>query len=176
MSQLPYAGCTVLDGLLPSALLMDRPSACLSACPSVCLPACPPVVPARDPTPEEQEMEAEVEGLRKQLEELQTATPDETDTISDLKKELDEKERALYTLQVRPPSLGLARVPPASDDCCAAVAVGNLQLLTEGSVSSRKHQLGSCVPWESVSADVVELCACTCTAWQRPDQPNTTPV
>lgn len=46
-------------------------------------------------------MEAEVEGLRKQLEELQTATPDETDTIGDLKKELDEKERALYTLQVR---------------------------------------------------------------------------
>jgi hypothetical protein len=45
-------------------------------------------------------MEAEVEGLRKQLDELQTATPDETDTISDLKKELDEKERALYTLQV----------------------------------------------------------------------------
>ena len=45
-------------------------------------------------------MEAEVEGLRKQLEELQTATPDETDTISDIKKELDEKERALYTLQV----------------------------------------------------------------------------
>jgi hypothetical protein len=59
------------------------------------------VVPARDATPEEQEMEAEVEGLRKQLEELQTATPDETDTIGDLKKELDEKERALYTLQVR---------------------------------------------------------------------------
>lgn len=45
-------------------------------------------------------MEAEVEAMRKQLEELQTATPDETDTISDLKKELDEKERALYTLQV----------------------------------------------------------------------------
>lgn len=45
-------------------------------------------------------MEAEVEGLRKQLEELTTATPDEADTISDLKKELDEKERALYTLQV----------------------------------------------------------------------------
>jgi hypothetical protein len=45
-------------------------------------------------------MEAEVEAMRKQLEELQTATPDETDTISDLKKDLDEKERALYTLQV----------------------------------------------------------------------------
>lgn len=45
-------------------------------------------------------MEAEVEGLRKQLDELTTATPDEADTISDLKKELDEKERALYTLQV----------------------------------------------------------------------------
>jgi hypothetical protein len=58
-------------------------------------------MPCRDATPEEVEMEAEVEGLRKQLEELTTATPDETDTISDLKKELDEKERALYTLQVR---------------------------------------------------------------------------
>jgi hypothetical protein len=62
---------------------------------ALCLP-----LPCRDATPEEQEMEAEVEGLRKQLDELQTATPDETDTISDLKKELDEKERALYTLQV----------------------------------------------------------------------------
>lgn len=58
------------------------------------------VVPFRDATPEEQEMEAEVEALRKQLDELQTANPDETDTISDIKKELDEKERALYTLQV----------------------------------------------------------------------------
>jgi len=57
-------------------------------------------VPVRDATPEEQEMEAEVEALRKQLDELQTANPDETDTISDIKKELDEKERALYTLQV----------------------------------------------------------------------------
>lgn len=45
-------------------------------------------------------MEGEVEALRKQLEELQTTSPDETDTISDVKKELDEKERALYTLQV----------------------------------------------------------------------------
>lgn len=66
-----------------------------------CLPARLIVFSHRDATPEEQEMEAEVEALRKQLEELQTATPDETDTISDIKKELDEKERALYTLQVR---------------------------------------------------------------------------
>lgn len=45
-------------------------------------------------------MEGEVASLRKQLEELQTTSPDEADTISDVKKELDEKERALYTLQV----------------------------------------------------------------------------
>jgi hypothetical protein len=45
-------------------------------------------------------MEKEVEGLRSQLEALTAASPDETDTISDMKKELDEKERALYTLQV----------------------------------------------------------------------------
>jgi hypothetical protein len=57
--------------------------------------------PPRDTTPEEDEAIKEVEALRKGLEELTTSSPDETDTIADAKKELDEKERALYTLQVR---------------------------------------------------------------------------
>lgn len=73
--------------------------AILDMCTNPCVVCCL-LLSCRDTTPEEQEMESEVEGLRKQLDELQTATPDETDTISDLKKELDEKERALYTLQV----------------------------------------------------------------------------
>ena len=97
----PHTGTfidTAVAAVLSSGLL---PCTVLTVFLPVVLPVCP-LAPCRDATPEEQEMEAEVEGLRKQLEELQTATPDETDTIGDLKKELDEKERALYTLQVRP--------------------------------------------------------------------------
>jgi hypothetical protein len=46
-------------------------------------------------------MEKEVEELRVRLEGLKELTPGETDTISELAGELDEKEKALYRLQVR---------------------------------------------------------------------------
>jgi hypothetical protein len=55
----------------------------------------------RDPTPEEVEMQAEVEQLRVKLEGLKELTPGETDTISELQAELDDREKALYKLQVR---------------------------------------------------------------------------
>jgi hypothetical protein len=45
-------------------------------------------------------MEKEVEELRVRLEGLKELTPGETDTISELAGELDEKEKALYRLQV----------------------------------------------------------------------------
>lgn len=55
----------------------------------------------RDKAPEEESMEQEVEELRTRLEGMKELTPGETDTIADLAKELDEKETALYKLQVR---------------------------------------------------------------------------
>eukprot|EP00775_Hariotina_reticulata_P005461 gene5461-5695_t len=53
----------------------------------------------REPTPEETEMQAEVEQLQVKLEGLKELTPGETDTISELQAELDEREKALYKLQ-----------------------------------------------------------------------------
>jgi chromosome segregation ATPase len=61
------------------------------------LPACC----CRDKTTEEADMEKEVEDLRARLEGLKELTPGETDTISELAGELDEKEKTLYRLQVR---------------------------------------------------------------------------
>jgi hypothetical protein len=55
----------------------------------------------RDKTSEEADMEKEVEELRVRLEGLKELTPGETDTINELAGELDEKEKALYRLQVR---------------------------------------------------------------------------
>lgn len=46
-------------------------------------------------------MEKEVEELRVKLEGLKELTPGETDTINELAGELNEKEKALYRLQVR---------------------------------------------------------------------------
>lgn len=55
----------------------------------------------RDKTADESELESEVEQLRKKLEGMKELTPGETDTIGDLEQELDEKEKALYKMQVR---------------------------------------------------------------------------
>ncbi len=45
-------------------------------------------------------MEKEVEQLRVRLEGLKELSPEETDTINELAGELDDKEKALYKLQV----------------------------------------------------------------------------
>eukprot|EP00882_Tetradesmus_deserticola_P026390 GHRQ01029109.1.p1 GENE.GHRQ01029109.1~~GHRQ01029109.1.p1 ORF type:complete len:117 (-),score=45.81 GHRQ01029109.1:126-476(-) len=65
-----------------------------------CLPPCL-VHCCRDKTPEEADMQKEVEELRVKLDGLKELTPGETDTINELAGELDDKEKALYKLQVR---------------------------------------------------------------------------
>lgn len=54
----------------------------------------------RDKIPEELDLEKEVEELRVKLEGLKELTPEETDTIDELAQELDDKEKALYRMQV----------------------------------------------------------------------------
>ena len=57
-------------------------------------------VPYRDKTSDEEALEGEVEALRVKLEGLKELEPGETDTLEQLAKELDDKEKALYRLQV----------------------------------------------------------------------------
>jgi hypothetical protein len=73
----------------------------------------------RDKTSEEADMEKEVEELRVRLEGLKELTPGETDTINELAGELDEKEKALYRLQVRWSAAGVGVV--GSCECSAVV-------------------------------------------------------
>ncbi len=54
----------------------------------------------RDKAPEEAELEKEVEELRVKLEALKELEPGETDTLETMSADLDEKEKALYKLQV----------------------------------------------------------------------------
>jgi len=80
----------------------------------------------RDKTSDEEALEGEVEALRVKLEGLKELEPGETDTLEQLAKELDDKEKALYRLQAelddqvkygknKPEREDRPRPPPADD-------------------------------------------------------------
>lgn len=104
--------------------MLSFPSPTLPPCPSPPLPlpsnsshSCPfqpfPTLPAlptllpRDKTPEEEDLEKEVEALRTQLEGMKELQSGEEDTLRELEADLDAKEKSLYKLQVGRQGAGL---------------------------------------------------------------------